>query len=97
MSPLGSSLSEAGVADFLLSKRYYLAALELHQDLLESNNGVHDVARLNQFFNDPENFMGIAKAVEAKAIQTKASCESCRNWRLWWHGALARSIRAGSR
>ena len=33
-----AGLNDAAVAEYLLSKRFYLAALELHQELLEGVN-----------------------------------------------------------
>jgi hypothetical protein len=40
-APMG--VDEATVAQFLLGRKYFLAALELHQELLEGNNGIHNV------------------------------------------------------
>jgi hypothetical protein len=45
------------VAAFLLSEGHYLAALELHQDLLEVHG--ESVSELENFFNDPTNLANI--------------------------------------
>ena len=57
-------MDEHGVADFLLKKKFYLAALELHQELLEGNNGVHSVAALNKFFGDAAGYASLLRQVE---------------------------------
>lgn len=64
---------EKAVAEFLLSKRFHLAALEFHQELLEANNGLHNVEVLNKFFNDPGNFVALVRSTEAKAKENKAN------------------------
>jgi len=59
------------VAEHLLKKKYYLSALELHQELLEGNNGVHNVAALNKFFGDSNNYSTLMKQVETDSITNK--------------------------
>jgi len=68
----GAGLTEEAVADFLISRKYHLAALELHQELLEGNNGVHNVARLNTFFNNPKAYQSLLEITETRARQNKA-------------------------
>lgn len=59
------------VAEHLLKKKYYLSALELHQELLEGNNGVHNVAALNKFFGDNSNYTTLMKQVENDSLTNK--------------------------
>ena len=66
---MSRDVDESVVAEFLLFKKYHLAALELHQELLESNNGVHNVAALNKFFNDPALFESLVLKTDEKARQ----------------------------
>jgi hypothetical protein len=68
-----ASVDDKVVAEFLLSRRYHLAALEFHQELLEGNNGVHHVEVLNKFFNEPGNFSNLVRSTEAKAKENKAA------------------------
>ena len=68
----GRDLDEAQVGEFLLAKKYHLVALELHQELLEANNGVHNVAALNRFFNDGTMFENLVRTTENKAREAKA-------------------------
>lgn len=74
-----AALDESAVAEFLVSKKYHLAALELHQELLESNNGVHHIAALNRFFNDPSLFESLVATTDRKAreAQAKGACGGC--------------------
>lgn len=44
------------IAEFLLREKYYLTALEFHQELLEALDGCHNVQELNDFFSNPQNF-----------------------------------------
>ena len=76
-TPGGSTLNDQMVAEYLLSKRYFLAALELHQELLEGNSGIHNVAPLNTFFNDPAKFAALVNSTEAKAKENKGKGMSC--------------------
>jgi hypothetical protein len=69
---VGREIDESLVAEFLLAKKYHLAALELHQELLESNNGVHNVPSLNRFFNDPSLFESLVATTEKKAREAQA-------------------------
>lgn len=62
-----SPLDESAVAEFLLSRKYMLTALELHQELLEGNNGIHNVPSLNAFFNSPEKYAMLVRATESRA------------------------------
>lgn len=73
--PVQPKFDESAVAEFLIAKKYHLAALELHQELLEANNGVHNVAALNKFFNDGSLFESLVRTTEKKAqeAQTKGS------------------------
>lgn len=68
-----TSIDDGAVAQYLLNKRYFLVALELHQELLEGNNGVHNVASLNSFFNSPEQMAALVRSTEDKAKQNKSS------------------------
>ena len=74
----GRDLDESQVAEFLLAKKFHLVALELHQELLEANNGVHNVAALNRFFNDGTMFENLVRTTETKARDAKAKCACCR-------------------
>jgi hypothetical protein len=47
------------VAELLLKENFYLAALELHQELIERARGPHPVQCLNQFFGDPDKLESI--------------------------------------
>jgi hypothetical protein len=76
-APNIATIDESSVADFLLQKKYHLAALELHQELLESNNGVHNVASLNRFFNDATLFDSLVKSTEKKANDFRAKGMFC--------------------
>ncbi len=71
-SAVGGLTGDA-VAEWLLSQKYHLAALELHQELLEGNNGVHTVARLNSFFNSADAFAALTKSTEARSKQNDAN------------------------
>lgn len=113
----GLELNEAAVADFLLQKKYHLAALELHQEvrvsrpqsrsrsrgmcacrlcaaprlasaptffpcapptsqLLESNNGVHNVAALNRFFSDGALYDSLCAATQVR-LAPRACAHTC--------------------
>lgn len=48
----GGAVDDLKVAEFLLREKYFLAALELHQELLERNHGTHTVQALHDFFRD---------------------------------------------
>jgi hypothetical protein len=74
LRPAPGGGDEASVAQFLLSRKYYLAALELHQELLEGNNGIHNVAPLNAFFGSQDNFAALVRSTEEKGRTNKASC-----------------------
>jgi hypothetical protein len=69
------ALTVDDVAQHLLSRKLYLTALELHQELLENNSGVHNVAVLNKFFNDPKNFSALVRRVEEEETKAKGTCE----------------------
>ena len=69
-----ASVDETAVSRFLLSRKYYLTALELHQELLEGNNGIHNVADLNAFFGSSDKFAALVRATEEKARANKSSC-----------------------
>ena len=71
-----AGLNDAAVAEYLLSKRFYLAALELHQELLEGNNGIHNVATLNQFFGSPDNYAGIVRQTLDKVKKNQVICKT---------------------
>ncbi len=71
------SVDENAVADFLLKKKYYLAALELHQELLEGNNGVHNVGTLHKFFGDAAMYNNLVKSVADMTAANKRACECC--------------------
>ncbi len=71
-APVAPIMDESAVANYLIGKKYHLAALELHQELLEANNGVHNVAALNKFFNDPSLFDSLVKTTEKKAQEAQA-------------------------
>ena len=58
-----SSTDDDACARHLLSRKFYLAALELHQELLEGNNGVHSVGALNSFFGDAGNYASLVRRV----------------------------------
>ena len=62
--PSGAGVSDADVAAYLLSKKCFLTALEFHQELLEANNGLHGVAALNKFFNDPTIYSALVRKIE---------------------------------
>lgn len=64
-------MDDSAAAEYLLKKKYYLAALELHQELLEGNNGVHNVSPLNKFFGDPFNYAALVKSVETEEANNK--------------------------
>ncbi len=68
-------MDDNSVAEYLLKKKYTLAALELHQELLEGNNGVHNIAALNKFFGDSANYAALLKQVEADAATNKKNGE----------------------
>lgn len=69
------ALDDNIIGQYLLNKRYFLAALELHQELLEGNNGIHNVGVLNAFFNNADTLASLVKSTEDKAKQNKASGE----------------------
>lgn len=68
-------IDDAAVASHLLSRKFFLAALELHQELLEGNDGVHNVSVLNKFFNDPSNYASLVKRVEDEEVKNKLNGE----------------------
>ena len=68
-----AAIDEGVVAQYLLNKRYFLAALELHQELLEGNNGIHNISSLNAFFNNADTLASLVRSTEDKAKQNKAS------------------------
>lgn len=68
-------MDDNAVAEYLLKKKYNLAALELHQELLEGNNGVHNVPALNKFFGDGANYTSLLKQVETDAATNKKNGE----------------------
>ena len=76
-APLASPvvLDDAAVASHLLSRKFFLAALELHQELLEGNDGVHNVSVLNKFFNDSSNYASLVKRVEDEEVKNKLNGE----------------------
>ena len=71
---MSADLNENNIADFLLAKKHYLTALEFHQELLEGNNGVHNVSSLNRFFNEPTNYTTILRATEELAQKNRNEC-----------------------
>ena len=86
-SSSASALTDDVVAAYLLQKRYLLAALELHQELLEGNNGVHGVAALHRFFGDESKLLALTQRTEleeanAKKAAAGASCARRRGCEL---------------
>ena len=75
-----AGVDEAKVADFLLRERLYLAALEMHQELLERNHGSHAVAALSEFFKDEARIdaMITAEASTDASISSTLGC-MCRS------------------
>lgn len=72
---MASSIAEdTQTAEHLLKRKFYLAALEFHQELLEGNNGVHNVGVLNKFFGDANNYASLVKRVEEEEAKNKKSC-----------------------
>jgi len=55
-----------------LGRRFHLTALEFHQELLEGNNGLHNVAALNSFFSNPSAFASLTTSIETAAKKNKA-------------------------
>ena len=56
------------VANYLLRKRFYLTALEMHQELLERNGGVaHSIEQLNDIFTDQETLDSLLTQNEEEA------------------------------
>jgi hypothetical protein len=54
----------AQAAEYLLRKKFLLTALELHQELLEANGGVHEVEALNDVFGSPAKLQALNEANE---------------------------------
>lgn len=73
-APVAPSVDENLVAEFLLRKKFFLSALELHQELQEGNNGIHGVAALNRFFNDQATYTSLVKRVADEEARNKAQC-----------------------
>jgi hypothetical protein len=73
-------MDDNGVAEYLLKKKYHLVALELHQELLEGNHGVHSVAALNKFFGDAANYAALVRSVEGEeaANRKNGACSAAR-------------------
>lgn len=67
----GSGLDNDAVAKYLLQNKFFLAALELHQELLEGNNGVHNVGVLNAFFSDPTNYAKLVASAAGEEEKNK--------------------------
>ena len=81
-SSSASALTDDAVAAYLLQKRYLLAALELHQELLEGNNGVHGVAALHRFFGDESKLLSLTQRTELEeANAKKAAAGACEQLR----------------
>lgn len=57
--------------------RYYLAALELHQELLEGNQGLHNVSSLNKFFTSADNYGTLVKKVAEEEAKNARGCACC--------------------
>ena len=92
----GAALTDDAVAAYLLQKRYLLAALELHQELLEGNNGVHGVAALHRFFGDESKLLALTQRTEQEeASARKAAAGACS--RTWALRRCAQSARARAR
>jgi hypothetical protein len=69
------AVDDSRVADYLLSQKLYLAALEMHQELIERNKGAHSVAPLNDFFRDESRIDSLATSestVDASISSTLA-------------------------
>lgn len=69
------NLDDTRVAEFLLKEKLYLAALEMHQELLERNRGSHTVQPLNEFFRDEsriDSFLAAESAIEPSISSTLA-------------------------
>ena len=79
-SAASSSLTDGDVANFLLSRQLFAAALEMHQELLERNNGLHAVAPLNTFFHSADTFRALLAETDAKAAQNKANGGWAGGW-----------------
>ena len=70
----------AQVANYLLRKRFYLTALELHQELLERNGGVpHNVEQLNNIFTDQEVLDSLLVQNEEEANKAAEHGEGTRS------------------
>lgn len=68
---MGAGVNESSVAQFLLSKGFLLTALELHQELLEENNGYHNVTPLYSYFNSKDSYVGRVKATETRVRENR--------------------------
>lgn len=66
-----SPVTDEAAAQHLLSRKFYLAALELHQELLEGNNGVHGVGVLNSFFGDANNYASLVRRVVEEEARSR--------------------------
>jgi hypothetical protein len=71
---LSVGLDDNAVGEYLLTKQFYLAALELHQELLEGNNGIHNVGVLNKFFGEQDNYAGIVRQTSEKIKRNQNNC-----------------------
>lgn len=86
-------LDEGSVADFLLKKKYFLSALELHQELQEGNNGMHSVGALNKFFNDGNTYASLVKRVADEEAKNQVQC----TYRPWWERCAVEGRAVGCR
>ncbi len=68
-------IDDNAVAEYLLSKNLYLVALELHQELLENNNGIHNIGILNSFFGEADNYTGILRQTNEKIKRNQNNCK----------------------
>jgi hypothetical protein len=52
--------------------------LEFHQELLEANNGIHNVTTLNQFFSNPQTYAALVNKVLGDEESSRKACECTR-------------------
>ncbi len=56
--------------------------MEFHQELLEANNGIHNVTTLNQFFSNPQTYAALVNKVLGDEESSRKACELCVRARL---------------
>ena len=91
--PKAEDVRIALFAEFLLKEGFHLVALELHQELMERARGPHNIACLNEFFNDADKVeMALAdQAAASRASSTLAGvCRS--NGRCCHRGLTTQSL-----